>query len=376
MHVDNTANTVNIDLGGTVRSRKPKETLELISSYIQKAGISRIANLTHLDCIGIPVYTCIRPLSKNLSTSQGKGITDELAMCSAYMEGIEHYFSENIKPDLICPIEAIPSHQRISIDQIPAGLVHCNSREKYITHWSLCESLLGQEALYFPTEFFSFDLSYPYFENSFFKKTTTGLASGNNLIEATCHALYECIERHMSFLFNSMPYPEKLARILNLESITYSPAQDLISRLKSHHIDCVVFDITQTLGVPTFHAIIADDNPFRKLGHYSGTGTHLHSGIALCRAITEAIQSRLTYIAGSRDDMFPSDYKINWQPLKLSGNKIFEDQPDISNFNLENQYKYLINILEKNQYHPYRHTHTSPNDCISVVKIMIPGLSL
>ena len=79
------------NLGGTIRTRVPSETLEITKPYIEKAGISRIANITGLDCLNIPVYTCYRPNSKNLSTSQGKGLTDELALCSAIMEAIEHY---------------------------------------------------------------------------------------------------------------------------------------------------------------------------------------------------------------------------------------------------------------------------------------------
>lgn len=368
--------TENIDLGGTVRIRHPLETLQIIQPYIQQAGITRIANLTHLDCIGIPVYTCIRPLSKNLSTSQGKGITPELAMCSAYMEGIEHYFSENTQTDLISPLLSIPSEQRIDLNTLPTGMIHTDHLDQHITHWSLCENLLDNPPLYFPTEYFCFDLTQSPLENNFFKKNTTGLASGNNLIEATCHALYECIERHMSYLFSNLPHSEKLARLLDLKSIDYAQAQDLLDRLAFHHIDCVVFDITQTFGVPTFHAIIADENPFRQLGHYSGTGTHLHAGIALCRALTEAIQSRLTYIAGSRDDMFPKDYKMQWQPLKLTGQKLFEFHAEISNFDLNHQYQYLLKILNQQGYSPYRYAYTQPSDLISVVKIMIPGLAL
>ena len=86
-------------LGGTLRARPPEETLQKIQPLIKKAGITRIAHLTHLDCIGIPVYSCIRPLSKNLSTSQGKGISHPLAMCSAYMEAIECFFAEQVPTD-------------------------------------------------------------------------------------------------------------------------------------------------------------------------------------------------------------------------------------------------------------------------------------
>lgn len=365
-----------IDLGGTIRARDPKETLEVIKPYIKKAGITRIANLTYLDCIEIPVYTCIRPKSKNLSTSQGKGITDDLAKCSAYMEAIEHYFSEQTHVDKHCHFDELPEGSQVDINLFSRGLIDCPEMKEHIKQWTLCESLLHDNGKYFPTEYFCFDLSSPCLENSFFRKTTTGLASGNTLTEATCHAIYECIERNCSFDFAHMPHPEKLERILDNSTINYPAVHELLDRLKENHIDCVIFNTTNHLNVPTYHAIIADDNPFRKLGHYSGTGTHLHDGIAICRAITEAVQSRLTYIAGSRDDMYPKDYKISWKPLKLSGKKEFGQTHENVNFTLDEQLTWLLNCLEENNYHPYRYCHTQETDDISVVKILIPGLDV
>jgi ribosomal protein S12 methylthiotransferase accessory factor len=41
----------------------------------------------------------------------------------------------------------------------------------------------------------------------------------------------------------------------------------------------------------------------------SGFGCHPYRRVALARAITEALQSRLTHIAGGRDDVFWSHYK-------------------------------------------------------------------
>jgi ribosomal protein S12 methylthiotransferase accessory factor len=41
----------------------------------------------------------------------------------------------------------------------------------------------------------------------------------------------------------------------------------------------------------------------------AGYGAHCVPEIALSRAITEAVQSRVTYISGSRDDTFPWDYR-------------------------------------------------------------------
>ena len=45
-----------------------------------------------------------------------------------------------------------------------------------------------------------------------------------------------------------------------------------------------------------------------------GFGSHLSPGIALSRALTEAVQTRLTYISGSRDDIFRHEYQRNRDP--------------------------------------------------------------
>src|SRR5205814_10708133 len=71
------------------------------------------------------------------------------------------------------------------------------------------------------------------------------------------------------------------------------------------------WDMTTDIGVPAYAAIIMDPpdlGAWRWHGAYSGFGCHLSPSIALLRALTEAVQSRVTFIAGSRDDMFRRDY--------------------------------------------------------------------
>jgi ribosomal protein S12 methylthiotransferase accessory factor len=61
-----------------------------------------------------------------------------------------------------------------------------------------------------------------------------------------------------------------------------------------------------------FTALIADApsaTRFRPLGVFRGHGCHSTPEIAVIRAVTEAVQSRLTYISGSRDDLFPERYR-------------------------------------------------------------------
>ena len=61
--------------GGTHRSRRPEDTLAAILPLAERMGITRLANVTGLDRIGIPVCMACRPLSRSLAVSQGKGLT-------------------------------------------------------------------------------------------------------------------------------------------------------------------------------------------------------------------------------------------------------------------------------------------------------------
>src|SRR5690349_14254299 len=70
------------DLGGTVRQFAAKETLARLKPILAEFGITRLANITGLDTVGIPVWTIVRPLGLSLSVSQGKGISHELAIVS------------------------------------------------------------------------------------------------------------------------------------------------------------------------------------------------------------------------------------------------------------------------------------------------------
>ena len=65
------------------------------------------------------------------------------------------------------------------------------------------------------------------------------------------------------------------------------------------------------IGIPSFrcHIYEAEDNPNDAQGTFFGAGCHPARSIALLRALTEAAQSRLTYISGSRDDIERRDYR-------------------------------------------------------------------
>src|SRR4030095_548912 len=86
------------DLGGTIREVAAKESLARLKPILSDFGITRLANITGLDTIGIPVWTAVRPLGLSLSVSQGKGITHDLAVVSGIMESIEVFHAEQRRP--------------------------------------------------------------------------------------------------------------------------------------------------------------------------------------------------------------------------------------------------------------------------------------
>src|SRR3954471_122231 len=79
---------------GTHRSVSPGATWAWIAPKLVDFGITRIADITGLDEVGIPVFQAIRPEGHIVAVAAGKGQTTELARVSAAMEAIEGWHAE------------------------------------------------------------------------------------------------------------------------------------------------------------------------------------------------------------------------------------------------------------------------------------------
>ncbi|MFD2442135.1 hypothetical protein ACFSS8_22245 [Paracoccus kondratievae] len=60
---------------GTHRTVPPAQTLARLTALMPAIGITRLANLTGLDRIGLPVTMACRPNARSLVVAQGKGWT-------------------------------------------------------------------------------------------------------------------------------------------------------------------------------------------------------------------------------------------------------------------------------------------------------------
>ena len=104
---------------GTRRAVPPSTTLRRIKPLLAPAGITRLADVTGLDWIGIPVYQAIRPNSRNLSVAQGKGLTRTQAKVSALMESLESFHAERIDQPVM---RATFGQMRRQLDYDPRAL--------------------------------------------------------------------------------------------------------------------------------------------------------------------------------------------------------------------------------------------------------------
>ena len=85
---------------GTHRAVPPEATFARIKAFLPVFGITRIADLTGLDRVGLPVAQCVRPNARALAVSQGKGLDLISAKVSAAMESIEAYHAETMESQL------------------------------------------------------------------------------------------------------------------------------------------------------------------------------------------------------------------------------------------------------------------------------------
>jgi len=270
----------------------------------RKVGITRVADITLLDTIGIPTFQAIRPASKTLAVSQGKGLTYELAKLSAIMESIELWHAEQpLTPVMTAPACEVFRQLCYDIRELPHS-VPTVFHDRLPLDWVVARSLVDGSNTLVPKDTVGFSLTRKAGWNPpVFFESSNGLASGNTLLEATLHGLYEVIERDAVTAAIIGDQADTHVNPRTLESPVIDELCDMMLRAK---VSIEVRSIPSPTRVPCFLSrITSHDYPIL----FQGYGCNLSSQIALSRSITEAAQARLAYISGSRDDLNSEVYK-------------------------------------------------------------------
>jgi ribosomal protein S12 methylthiotransferase accessory factor len=372
---------------GTHRAAALAATWRRFSPAARRAGITRIAELTGLDTLGIPVFAAIRPMGRSLSTQQGKGTTALAAKVSALMESLETWTAEHLALPVVRGSARGLGDRAVDVRRLarPRGRLDRDARWRWVEGWDL----VARRAVLVPEQAVTLDTTFrapPVFDIS-----SNGLASGNQLVEAIVHGLCEVIERDAEAAWRRAGSDRRIV----LDSISDPGCRALIDRITRAGARVFAWDIARRGAgaeasggpgdVPVIAAAIMEDprEPgWRTLGFYQGFGAHWTPEIAVARALTEAAQTRLTYIAGARDDFFPVDYARATDPALLSAlwqrfsapcdePVAFDDLPRLAVGSLGDALERLVR--GRRQVIAVDLTH--PALGVPVAKVIVPGLA-
>ena len=376
---------------GTHRVIAPEKTIENNEDKLKIAGITRIADITDLDRIGLPIYTAIRPTAEDgaVSIYGGKGIAKDHARASAMMEGFERYSAERKDSDetTIATLEEISELGEFITPEslnLPKDFKKQNLDSMKL-EWSTAKDLISNKEYLIPTN----AIYHPYIHGneceSLFKSNTNGLASGNVLEEAILHGIFEVIERDAWSIFE---LTHKNYAQIDLDSIESDIVNETIDKFESEGIKIKLMDFTADIKVPTI-AASADDTVTRDAGLLTlGMGTHLDPEVAILRALTEVAQSRATQINGAREDTVRADFarEAGYERMKRINKYYFRDEEEkISLSSIENKSttsitkdleivkeELMANDIDKILYYDL----TRPELDVSVVRVVIPEMEL
>jgi YcaO-like protein with predicted kinase domain len=352
-------------------------------------GITRIANVTGLDTIGIPVVMVCRPNSRSVSVSQGKGLTLAAAKASGVMESVEGYHAEHITlPLKYSSYEELRYSHRVAdpedLPQTRNSLFHPNLSMLWIeTH-----DLTTQEPVWLPYELAHLNFTLPDPPGSgCFVVSANGLASGNHWLEAISHAICEVVERDAATLWSLQGEAHQQATRVDLNSVDDPDCRHVLKIFENAGVAVGVWDMTTEIGLPVFACLIVERerNPLRPLPSGLLFGCHPVREIALLRALTEAAQERLALISGSRDDLYWNFYEFhgNWEHwekqrdllLETSAPRRFADAPTFRGDTLLADVQWELERLHAAGFKQVLALDlTKPEFGLPVARVVIPGL--
>lgn len=355
-------------------------------------GISRVTDITRLDTVGAPVFASIRPDAQpgSLCVNAGKGLRMAEARVGAYMEAIEFAFAEFNRAGLrVVPRQAAevyegPGRADSILDFCPqmGAAIPLDDPLPCVE----AEDIETRERFFVPAELVFLPFAAGDDGPRYFGANSNGLASGNSVLEATVHGLAEVIERDIcsfyqmddeSALVDPATLPASLSRVLG--------------GTRRAGLALYVRTVVNPFRMPFFTATVVDHHRIDPVFVNGGQGCHPSPEIALTRAVTEALQSRLSFIHGGRDDLTDTYARYDgWTAARRDAQarriiaRAARPEPAIAfgavpadppARRLEGLLRQMVNAIRR--VHPtrvLRVVYTPPALPLQVVRILVPGL--
>jgi YcaO-like protein with predicted kinase domain len=364
---------------GTHRIISPDQTWSAIQPLLTAAGITRVADLTWLDDLGIPTVQAVRPASLTLSVSQGKATTYRAAQVSAAMESLENWHVENISPDLLSTptteLNDALAYDPADLNRPAGSFYHPGAK----LDWMVATTLLTGRRTWVPWLATVVNISVnDAWGPPIFGMDTTGLASGNSYHEATLHGLYEIMERYGM----AAAKPGSTLFEVPIDDVVRSDCAGLVEMIHGAGSELQVARMDVWDDFYCFAAEIT--SPMMEIP-FSGSGLHHDPNVALSRAITEAAQSRLTAISGAREDLPSAIYQRfarvhTFAPARKSMQPMPEANPTPWHISSTDSLGELLAtaataVATVAGAEPLAVVCDFPEACVPVVKVIAPGMS-
>jgi ribosomal protein S12 methylthiotransferase accessory factor YcaO len=362
---------------GSHRVALPQQTCERARYLLERIGITDIHDITDYDVLAIPVWSVQQPFDwSNRVAAYGKGVSSIQSEAGAMMEAIEHYSAQQL-PQMVRTgtCHEIRQHGPILDLQSIVRDTDTSSLEGMVLDWLPGMDLVTGEAIWVPA---ACVLLRPALDGAHVlpKSTSNGLAAGNSVEEAVCHALCELIERDawtLAWLRTMMiPYIREVARKLVQEPQTElersnmlddlypeidvasvpGDVRRLIARFESADVALLIRDITSDVGIPAFLAVSQTSGAVGMSGMHYGSGSHPNAHVAILRAITECAQGR---VVAARDPDSNRARPVSSSEAECDQRNIFFSRPgskkrDFSSINTHDYQDILddINCMIRN----------------------------
>jgi len=406
-------NVRKIASGFSERMAPPLETLARATVIAAGKGVTRLADITGLDRIGIPVFAAVVPKSDDtITVYNGKGFLPLDARTGALMESIERQTALNSDVETITASYNQLRHS--GTQAIDPCLFNHRLRDDYDSGkpywWVRGYDLIAEETVLVPASLSGFGPRFARHGSPFRAYSSNGLASGNCLEEAVCHALCELIERDAWTLADLRSYwiPRAQREALSgtesgLTSVdncdAYAridlsqagwPISELAEKFERAGLRPVVRDISPGFGVACVIASVVDDCIAGFPQAHSGLGAHPTARIAVIRALTELAQSRAVDIQGVREDILPADavpkeherhtqriQKVDhgrWMLRNEGRQRRFADLSSVQHDDIADDIRWILSgLIGEGIQHAIVVDLTEPGG-FSVVRVLVPGL--
>lgn len=398
---------------GSERTVSAEETLTQASRAAGSFGVTRLADITGLDRLGIPVYSAIVPKSDDtISVYNGKGTRPVDAKAGALMEALERQTA----------LHAVLTTVEGSLHQLRRGRLAVADPQSFNQElrasydedrsylWTEVFDLIASEPVLVPAGLVGYGPKYRKAGSPFPSNSSNGLASGNCFEEAVCHALCELVERDAYTLAELrsewIPRARREAEFgeqagaegwddpnayprIDLTAAG-EPFPDLLASFGRAGLHPVVRDTTSDLGVCCVIASVADDSVPGFPQAHGGMGAHPNARIAVIRALTELAQSRAVDIQGVREDIIPAGAaarassrhtqrvrKIEprrWVLQQSGCLRPFREMPSFESDDIAEDIRLILSRLAGKGMERVLVADMSDPGGFSVVRVMAPGL--